>query len=76
MKIKDERIKESSMYFEDLNPGDVYEFDNEIFMKIEPITVPHFTINCISLEDGLSHMQDLDDKITPLVVQLNIIREE
>lgn len=76
MKIKDERAYETGTYFEDLEPGDVYEFDDEILMKIEPIVMPHFTVNCISLEDGLAHEQDLDSKITPLVVQLNIIREE
>lgn len=75
MKIKDERIKGAVTFFEDLNPGDVYEYDNEIFMKIEFIIMPHLEINCINLEDGSAHMQDLDDRIIPLIVQLNIVRE-
>ena len=76
MKIKDERTKGSVTFFTDLKPGDVYEYEDEILMKIESISMPYLEINCISLEDGLAHRQDFDDKVTPLVVQLNVIREE
>lgn len=76
MKIKDERIKGAVTFFTDLKPGEVYEYDDEILMKIESISMPYLEINCINLEDGSAHMQDFDDEVTPLVAQLNIIREE
>lgn len=76
MMINDERVKKSTVPFEQLEPGDVFEYDDEIFMRTEDFISEDYEFNCVSLEDGALYIHNLEDKVTLLVVQLRIIRNE
>ena len=76
MDIKDERRNERN-HFEELFPGDVFEFDDKIFMKTDRIefgTDEDDFYNAVSLVDGTLFSFMLEEQVTPLVVQLRIIR--
>ncbi len=76
MDIKDERRNERG-HFEDLFPGDVFEFDDQTFMKTDKIefgTDEDDFYNAVRLKDGTLFGFKLEEQVTPLVVQLHIIR--
>ena len=76
MDIKDERRNERN-HFEELFPGDVFEFDDKTFMKTDRIefgTDEDDFYNAVSLVDGTLFSFMLEEQVTPLVVQLRIIR--
>ena len=76
MDIKDERRNERN-HFEELFPGDVFEFDDKTFMKTDRIefgTDEDDFYNAVSLVDGTFFSFMLEEQVTPLVVQLHIIR--
>lgn len=77
MEFKDER-KGTDAIFADLTPGDVFEYipGGTCFMKIEEVEKEHSVFNAIYLRDGELEYFNQDDKVTPLVVQLHIIRNE
>lgn len=77
MEIKDER-QGTDAIFADLTPGDVFEFESggNILMKIGEVETECFTFNAVYLRDGDLEFFDQEDKVTPLVVQLHILRNE
>ena len=78
MEIKDERKNEKSI-FEDLLPGDVFEYDDKIFMRTDEVergTDEDEFYNAVSLNKGNFVTIYPNEVITPLVVQLRIIRNE
>lgn len=76
MEIKDERKNERNS-FGDLFPGDAFEFDDQTFMKIDRVecgTDEDEFYNAVSLIDGSLFTFVLEEQVTPLVVQLRVIR--
>lgn len=76
MEIKDERKNERG-HFGDLFPGDVFEFDDTTFMKTDRVefgTDEDDFYNAVRVEDGGLFSFMLEEQVTPLVVQLRIIR--
>ncbi len=76
MEIKDERKNERNS-FGDLFPGDVFEFDDQTFMKTDRVecgTDEDEFYNAVSLTDGSLFTFVLEEQVTPLVVQLRVIR--
>lgn len=77
MEIKDERIGKGDEFFENLSPGDVFEFDDNFFMKTETIEYGNIEgefYNAVDIEDGSLTTFDAHNYVTPLVIQLRIIR--
>ena len=77
MVINDER-KVKYRCFENLVPGDVFAFEDRIFMRIETIEYGSDEdeyYNAVSVKDGVLSKFEEDDSIVPLVVQLRILRE-
>lgn len=76
MEIKDERASIGNN-FGKLNPGDVFEFDDRNFMKIEKVYFgddeDNF-YNAVGLVDGTLFTIMSEEWVIPLVVQLRIIR--
>lgn len=72
MEITDERT--GKRVFEELSLGDVFEYEDEFFMKIEK-TEYKFR-NAVNIEDGILHSFCVNEQVTPLVVQLRIIRND
>lgn len=75
MNIKDER-KGTDKMFEQLIPGDIFEFEGDFLMKIEEVEYEGDIINAIRVADGHCRILQSDWYVTPLVVQLRIIRNE
>lgn len=76
MEIRDERKNERNS-FGDLFPGDTFEFEDKIFMKTDRIefgTDEDEFYNAVTLTDGTFFTFMLEEQVTPLVVQLRIIR--
>lgn len=77
MVINDER-KGKYKWFEDLFTGDVFTFEDKIFMKIERIEFgddENDFYNVVSVRDGALRKFDNNDSVIPLVAQLHILRE-
>lgn len=77
MVINDER-KTKYKFFENLSPGDVFAFEDRIFMRVEMIeygTDEDEYYNAVSVKDGILFKFEENDSIVPLVVQLRILRE-
>lgn len=72
MEFKDERIGKSAV-FEELSLGDVFEYKDEFFMKIEEVGYQYGVRNAINIEDGTLCTFCVNEFVTPLVVQLRII---
>lgn len=73
MEFKDERTGKSAV-FEELSLGDVFEYGDEFFMKIEEVGYQYGVRNAINIENGALYTFCVDEFVTPLVVQLRIIR--
>lgn len=79
MVINDER-KGKYNYFEKLSLGDVFTFEDRIFMKTEKIEFgdgddDDYFYNAVDIKDGVLVKFEEDDSVIPLVVQLRILRE-
>lgn len=77
MEIKDERNNKSEL-FENLFPGDVFAFEDRIFMRVETIEYGNDEdeyFNAVSVEEGNLFKFEENDSIIPLIVQLRILRE-
>ncbi len=78
MEIKDERKNEMDN-FGRLFPGDVFEFDDQTFMKTDRVEYgmgEDEFYNAVSLKDGSLFTFILEKQVTPLVVQLRVIRND
>lgn len=73
MEFKDERTGKSAV-FEELSLGDVFEYEDEFFMKIEEVGYQYGIRNAINIENGALYTFCVNEFVTPLVVQLRIIR--
>ena len=74
MEINDGR-NTKQMYFGNLFPGDVFEYDDDFFMKINAIgSEEEGLYNAVGITDGCPAVFEGEDCVIPLVVQLNIIR--
>lgn len=79
MEIKDERETYRYKFFEYLSPGDVFGFEDRIFMKIETVEYGNDEdeyYNAISVEEGNLFKFEEYDSVVPLVVQLRILRNK
>ena len=75
MEITDERTGKR-VVFEELSLGDVFEYEDEFFMKIEEIGYQYGVRNAINIENGALYTFCVNEQVTPLVVQLRIIRND
>jgi len=75
MNVKDER-KGTDKRFEELMPGDIFEFEGNFLMKTEDIEYDGDILNAVNVADGDFRILQLDWYVTPLVVQLRIIRND
>lgn len=75
MEIKDER-KGTDAIFADLTIGEIFDSDGDFFMKIEEVEEGCGYFNAIFLKNGNLGFFEPSDKVTPLVVQLRIIRND
>lgn len=75
MEITDERFS-GKKRFEELVPGDVFEFENEFFMRIYEFGDTPNRFNAVNIENGSVEDFLLGVYVTPLVTQLRIIRND
>lgn len=75
MEITDERTGKR-VVFEELSLGDVFEYEDEFFMKIEESEYKYGVRNAVNIEDGALYTFCVNEQVTPLVVQLRIIRND
>lgn len=76
MEITDERTNKRAVVFEELSLGDVFEYEDEFFMKIEETKYQYGVRNAVNIENGALYTFRINELITPLVVQLRIIRND
>jgi len=65
MKISKIKSK-STLYFDNLNIGDLFEYEGEIFMKIEEIQTATTYLNAVNLEQGTAIKIYIDEMIKPI----------
>ena len=75
MEITDERTGKD-VVFEELSLGDVFEYEDEFFMKTEETEHKYGVRNAVNIEDGTLYTFCVNEQVTPLVVQLRIIRND
>ena len=75
MEIKDERQGEGAT-FEELSLGDIFEYEDTFFMKIEETDYKYGVRNAVDIEDGTLYTFCVNELVTPLVTQLHIIRND
>lgn len=75
MEISDERTGKR-VVFEELSLGDVFEYEDEFFMKTEKTEYKNGVRNAVKIKDGALCTFCVNEQVTPLVVQLRIIRND
>ena len=66
MKISKVKSK-PSVYFENLNAGDLFEYEGEIYMKIEEVKTPSSNyVNAVWLKEGVATKAYVDELIEPI----------
>lgn len=75
MEIIDERLS-GKKRFEELVPGDIFEFKNEFFMRIYEFGDTPNRFNAVNIENGSVEDFLLGVYVTPLVTQLYIISND
>ena len=69
MLIQDNRKGQT---FASLKPGQIFEYDGEVLIKIRVISVNHISINAIDLQDGIERSVDNSEAVIPLTAKLII----
>lgn len=78
MEIKDER-KNKERAFKELRPGDIFEFDEDFFMKTEKVEFGDDEgdfYTAVNVDDGGFATFYPFELVIPVVVQLHIIRND
>lgn len=65
MKISKVKSK-PTLYFDNFNDGDLFEYDGEICMKIEEIKTTTTFVNAVNLEQGFAIKIFGDDLVEPI----------
>ena len=55
-----------TLYFDSLNAGDLFEYEGEIYMKIEEINTATSYLNAVWLEQGVTTKIFSDEMIEPI----------
>ena len=69
IKIIDKRKVPEGVYFEDLEGGAVFIFDNDLFMKLD-----YENFEAVLLENGSICPLNKKKKIRPVDIEINIIK--
>ena len=69
VKINDKRKVPEGVYFEDLEGGTVFIFDNDLFMKLD-----YENFEAVLLENGSIWPFGGKEKVRPVDIEINIIK--
>ena len=75
--IIEDRRKEKTIIFGDIEIGDVFEYDGELFMKVEKVTIGSRTCNSVCLNCGeFTYFSGNEEVSEPLNVKMVIENKE